>query len=55
MVYESLLLFGVAFFAGWLFFFVSGARDATHGWLRYALQALLREARPTPVPDEEGA
>jgi len=41
MLYESLLLFAVAFFAGWLFFFASGGRDATHGWLRYALQAFI--------------
>jgi uncharacterized RDD family membrane protein YckC len=41
MLYESLLLFAVAFFAGWLFFFASGGRDATTGWLRYALQALI--------------
>src|SRR4051812_33838713 len=41
MLYESLLLFAVAFFAGWLFFFVSGGRDATAGWLRYALQAFI--------------
>jgi len=41
MLYESLLLFAVAFFAGWLFFFVSGGRDATAGWLRHALQAFV--------------
>jgi uncharacterized RDD family membrane protein YckC len=41
MLYESLLLFAVAFFAGWLFFFASGGRAATHGWLRYALQAFI--------------
>ena len=41
MLYESLLLFAVAFFAGWLFYFASGGRDATHGWLRYALQAFV--------------
>ncbi len=41
MLYESLLLFAVAFFAGWLFFFASGGRDATAGWLRYALQAFI--------------
>lgn len=41
MLYESLLLFAVAFFAGWLFFFASGGRDATTGWLRYALQGFI--------------
>jgi uncharacterized RDD family membrane protein YckC len=41
MLYESLLLFAVAFFAGWVFFFASGGRDATSGWLRYALQLFI--------------
>jgi uncharacterized RDD family membrane protein YckC len=41
MLYESILLFAVAFFAAWLFFFASGGRDATHGWLRYALQLFI--------------
>jgi uncharacterized RDD family membrane protein YckC len=41
MVYEALLLFAVAFFAGWLFFFASGGRDATSGWLRHALQLFV--------------
>ncbi len=41
MGYEAILLFAVAFFAAWLFFFASGARDATHGWLRYALQLFI--------------
>ena len=41
MVYEAVLLFAVAFFAAWLFFFVSGARDATSGWLRHALQLFI--------------
>jgi uncharacterized RDD family membrane protein YckC len=41
MLYESLLLFAVAFFAAWLFFFASGGRDATSGWARYLLQALI--------------
>jgi len=41
MVYEALLLFAVAFFAGWLFFFASGGRDATAGWLRHALQIFV--------------
>ena len=41
MVYEALLLFAVAFFASWVFFFASGGRDATAGWLRHALQACI--------------
>lgn len=41
MVYEALLLFAVAFFASWLFFFASGARDATSGWLRFELQLFI--------------
>lgn len=41
MFYEALLLFAVAFFAGWLFFFASGGRDATTGWLRHALQLFV--------------
>ena len=41
MVYEALLLFAVAFFAGWIFFFASGGRDATAGWLRHALQLFV--------------
>ena len=41
MLYEALLLFAVAFFAGWLFFAASGGRDATSGWLRLALQAFV--------------
>jgi uncharacterized RDD family membrane protein YckC len=41
MLYEAILLFAVAFFAGWLFFFASGGKDATSGWLRYALQAFI--------------
>ena|SRR5688572_18266690 len=41
MVYEAVLLFAVAFFAAWLFYFASGARDATSGWLRYALQLFI--------------
>jgi uncharacterized RDD family membrane protein YckC len=41
MAYESLLLFAVAFFAGWLFYFASGGKDATSGWLRLALQAFI--------------
>jgi len=41
MFYESLLLFAVAFFAGWVFFFASGGRDATAGLLRHALQLFI--------------
>jgi len=41
MAYESLLLFAVAFFAGWLFYFASGGKDATAGWLRLGLQAFI--------------
>jgi uncharacterized RDD family membrane protein YckC len=41
MLYEALLLFAVGFFAGWLFFFASGARDATSGWLRHVLQLFV--------------
>jgi len=41
MVYEAFLLFAVAFFAGWMFFFASGGRDATAGWLRHALQLFI--------------
>jgi uncharacterized RDD family membrane protein YckC len=41
MVYEAILLFAVAFFAAWLFFFASGGGDATHGWLRHAQQLFI--------------
>ena len=41
MLYEAVLLFAVAFFAAWLFFFVSGGKDATTGALRYALQLFI--------------
>jgi uncharacterized RDD family membrane protein YckC len=41
MVYEAILLFAVAFFAAWLFYFASGARDATSGWLRAVLQLFI--------------
>jgi len=41
MFYEALLLFAVAFFAGWIFFFASGGRDATVGWLRHLLQIFV--------------
>ena len=41
MLYEALLLLAVAFFAGSLFLFASGGRDATAGWPRHALQAFV--------------
>ena len=41
MVYELFLVFAVAFFAAWLFFFASGARDATSGVLRRELQLFI--------------
>lgn len=40
MLYESLLLFAVAFAAAWLFFFASGGREASGG-LRLLLQIFL--------------
>ena len=40
MLYESLLLAAVAFFAGVLFLFASGGREAS-GWLRIGQQAYL--------------
>ena len=41
MVYEALLVFAVAFFAAWVFFFASGGRDATRGFLRTELQLFI--------------
>jgi uncharacterized RDD family membrane protein YckC len=41
MVYEAFLIFAVAFFAAWIFFFASGARDATSGALRRELQIFI--------------
>ena len=41
MGYEAVLLFAVAFFATWVFFFVSGGQDATGGRLRYVLQLFI--------------
>ncbi|HET7198555.1 MAG TPA: RDD family protein [Burkholderiales bacterium] len=38
LVYEALTAFALAFFAGALFLVLSGARDATQGTLRHALQ-----------------
>jgi uncharacterized RDD family membrane protein YckC len=41
MVYEAFLIFAVAFLAAWIFFFASGARDATLGVLRRELQLFI--------------
>jgi uncharacterized RDD family membrane protein YckC len=41
LAYEALLIFAVAFFAAWVFFFASGGRDATRGVLRYELQLFV--------------
>ncbi len=41
MAYEALLVFAVAFFASWVFFFASGGRDATSGVLRAELQTFV--------------
>jgi len=41
MIYEAVLLFAVAFFAAWLFFFASGGRDASAGWPRHLLQLFI--------------
>jgi uncharacterized RDD family membrane protein YckC len=41
MVYEASLLFAVAFFAAWVFFFASGGRDATAGGMRHLLQLFI--------------
>jgi uncharacterized RDD family membrane protein YckC len=41
MAYEALLIFAVAFFAAWIFFFASGGRDATTGVARAELQAFI--------------
>jgi uncharacterized RDD family membrane protein YckC len=41
MVYEAVLLFGVGFFAAWVFFFASRGVDATTGPPRYLLQAFI--------------
>ena len=41
MVYETFLIFAVAFFAAWIFFFASGARDATSGVVRRELQLFI--------------
>jgi uncharacterized RDD family membrane protein YckC len=44
MVYEALLAFAVAFFAGALFLLAAGGRDATQGALRHGLQGVLAAA-----------
>jgi uncharacterized RDD family membrane protein YckC len=42
MGYEALLLFGVAFFAAWVFYFASGGADITHaGWARLGQQVVI--------------
>jgi len=41
MAYEALLVFAVAFFAAWIFFFASGGRDATSGFLKVELQIFI--------------
>lgn len=40
MTYEALVLFAVAFFAAWLFFFASGGQEASGG-LRLLLQLFI--------------
>ena len=41
MLYEAILLFAVAFIAGWLFQLFAGTTDLTTGWRRHALQAFI--------------
>src|SRR5437868_11694256 len=41
MLYEAFLVFAVAFFAAWIFFFASGGSDATHGLARAELQVFI--------------
>jgi uncharacterized RDD family membrane protein YckC len=41
MAYEGFLVFAVAFFAAWIFFFASGGRDATAGVMRAELQVFI--------------
>ncbi len=42
MVYEAVLLFAVAFFAAWIFYFASGGADTTRaGVARLELQLLI--------------
>ena len=41
LAYEAVLIFAVAFFAAWVFFFASGGRDATTGVMRAELQVFI--------------
>ena len=42
MLYEAILLFAVAFFAAWVYYFASGGADTTHpGTARLELQLLI--------------
>jgi uncharacterized RDD family membrane protein YckC len=41
LLYEAVLVFGVAFFAAWIFYFASGGRDATRGMVRAELQVFI--------------
>ena len=42
MVYEAVLLFAVAFFAAWIFYFATGGADTTHpGVARLELQLFI--------------
>jgi uncharacterized RDD family membrane protein YckC len=41
MLYEAFLVFAVAFFAAWIFFFASGGKDATRGLVRAELQVFI--------------
>lgn len=41
LVYEAFLVFAVSFFAAWIFFFASGGRDATTGFVRAELQVFI--------------
>ena len=41
LLYEAFLVFAVAFFATWVFFFASGGTDATRGLARAELQVFV--------------
>jgi len=41
LAYEAVLVFAVAFFAAWIFYFASGGRDATTGVARAGLQVFI--------------
>ena len=41
LLYDGFLVFAVAFFAAWIFFFASGGRDATAGVVRAELQVFI--------------